>query len=160
MNYQGLANFSFGALQCSFPGSIDLYDNALTVIDFGHITSVSGRIDLDFNDLTTVDFGRITSVGEYISLHDNDLPTINFGQITRVGDFISLHDNDLTSIDFDQITSVGGNIELQSNHRLTSVDCTGVAVNGCICVDDGVALINCPAKCNWYNLFWKCPQSK
>ena len=53
MNYQGLANFSFGALQCSFPGSIDLYDNALTVIDFGHITSVSGRIDLDFNDLTT-----------------------------------------------------------------------------------------------------------
>ena len=62
--------------------------------------------------------------------------------------WIRLHNNDLTSVDFSKITRVGGNIRLFDND-LTSVNCTGVAINGCICVDDGVALTKCPAKCIW-----------
>ena len=60
-----------------------------------------------------------------------------------------LDSNDLTSIDFGQITSVGGSISLQGNSDLTTVDCTGVTINGCICLDAGVSLTSCPDECTW-----------
>ena len=62
---------------------------------------------------------------------------------------ISLHNNDLTNVDFGQITSVGGSISLQGNSDLTTVDCTGVTINGCICLDAGVSLTSCPDECTW-----------
>ena len=147
LNDNDLTTVDFGQIT-SVGGYIDLDSNNLTPIDFGQITSVGGYIDLDSNNLTSIDFGQITSVGGSIKLRDNKLTTVDFGQITSVGGYIDLDSNDLTSIDFGQIISVGENIYLYKND-LTTVDCTGVTISGCICVDAGVSLTNCPEKCTW-----------
>ena len=144
----GLTSVKFGQIT-SVGGDIELDYNDLTTADFGQITSVGRSIDLDDNNLTSVDFGQITGVGGDIRLINNDLTTIDFGQITSVGGGIDLYRNNLTTIDFGQITNVGGDIDLHNSHLLASVDCTGVAINGCICVDAGVSLTNCPDKCTY-----------
>ena len=126
---------------------IDMYSQGIAEFSFGTAKCRIGNINLGSNTLTSVGFGQITSVGGEIHLYNNDLTSVDFGQITSVGSDIFLYDNDLTSVDFGQITSVDGIIYLHDNDRLTSVDCTGVAIDGCICVDAGVTLTNCPAKC-------------
>ena len=136
----------------STPTSCD-WEDIRAVINSAYPASVTlnvDGIDMGNRGLTAFSFGASKcSFPGAISLHNNDLTNVDFGQITSVGGSISLSSNDLTSIDFGQITSVGGSISLQGNSDLTTVDCTGVTINGCICLDAGVSLTSCPDECTW-----------